>query len=365
MDAVTGGSINPLVDSSGTTANNCALYSATQNNSTTSGDLTLNNCYVQERIVCRANNTLTILNSISQAADWYLGQPADSGAVSLVNFCRILENANANEFGAGSSDNIVNIDSSAEFVNLAGGDYRIKSTSTYATDGQAGGLIGPFLEASSGISLTVDSGTYSQTGTNTPLFSSRILQTDTSSYSQAGTTTPLRAELNITTTSGSYLLTGSDVNLKAARKLITETGSYNLTGTDVTLIYTPGGGGEILVIDSGVYSLTGDELLLSAQLNIIGNSGNYLLSGTETRIAYNANIVTDTASYSLTGSNINLFANYGMIVLSTSYTLTGTSVTLKYSGDTNQIIGTVAAGFAPDLYSVGYKPNTITVTFKE
>ena len=216
-----------------------------------------------------------------------------------------------------------------------------------------------------GISLTVDSGTYLQAGTNTPLFASRILQADTSSYSQVGTATPLKAELNILTTSGSYLLTGSDVNLRAARKLITETGSYSLTGTDVTLIYTPGGGGEVLVIDSGVYSLAGDELLLSAQLNIISNSGNYLLSGTETRIAYNANIVTDTGSYSLTGSNINLFANYGMIVLSTSYTLTGTSVTLKYSGDTNQIIGTVTAGFAPDLYSVGYKPNTITVTFKE
>ena len=204
--------------------------------------------------------------------------------------------------------------------------------------------IGAFVfVGGSGISLTVDSGTYSQAGNNTPL----------------------KAELNILTTSGSYLLTGSDVNLKAAKKLIAETGSYNLTGTDVTLTYTPGGGGEILVIDSGAYSLAGDELLLSAQLNIVSNSGNYLLSGTETRIAHNASIVTESSSYSLTGSNVNLFANYGMIVQSTSYTLTGTSVTLKYSGDTNQIIGTVTAGFAPDLYSVGYKPNTITVTFKE
>ena len=231
----------------------------------------------------------------------------------------------------------------ADLVNFAGGDYRTASGSVLATAGLGGTFIGFALESSSGISLTVDSGTYSQAGNNTPL----------------------KAELNILTTSGSYLLTGSDVNLKAAKKLIAETGSYNLTGTDVTLIYTPGGGGEILVIDSGVYSLAGDELLLNAQLNIVSNSGNYLLSGTETRIAYNANIVTDTGSYSLTGSNVNLFANYGMIVQSTSYTLTGTSVTLKYSGDTNQIIGTVTAGFAPDLYSVGYKPNTITVTFKE
>ena len=232
----------------------------------------------------------------------------------------------------------------AELVDFAGGDYRTKLTSTLATAGTGSqSFIGAFLETSSGISLTVDSGTYLQAGTNTLL----------------------KAELKILTTSGSYLLTGSDVNLKAAKKLIAETGSYNLTGTDVTLTYTPGGGGETLVIDSGVYSLAGDELLLSTQLNIISNSGNYSLSGTETRIAYNANIVINAGNYSLTSSNINLFANYGMIVQSTSYTLTGKSVALRYSGDTNQVIGTVTAGFAPDLYSVGYKPNTITVNFKE
>lgn len=215
------------------------------------------------------------------------------------------------------------------------------------------------------VSIIADSGTYSQTGTSTPLFASRALQSGSASYLQVGTATPLRAELNILTTSGSYLLTGTDVNLRAAKKLITETGSYNLTGTDVILIYTPSGAGEVLIIDSGAYSLAGDEVLLSAQLNIISNSGSYLLSGTETRIAYNANIVHEASSYSLAGDNVNLFANYGMIVSSTSYTLTGTSVTLKYSGDTNQIIGTVTAGFAPDLYSAVYKPNTITVTFKE
>ena len=199
------------------------------------------------------------------------------------------------------------------------------------------------LVGGSGISIAVDSGTYSQTGT----------------------TTPINAQLSIITTAGSYLLTGSDVNLTSAKKLITETGSYNLTGTGVTLIYTPGGGGETLIVDSGVYSLAGDEVLLRADLSIIANSDDYSVAGTATPIKYNASIIADSGSYSLVGADLNLFANYGMIAVSNSYSLTGASVTLKYSGDTNQVIGTVTAGFAPDLYSAGYKPNTITVTFKE
>mgnify|MGYP003691364579 CR=1 FL=1 len=188
---------------------------------------------------------------------------------------------------------------------------------------------------------------------------------DSGSYSQAGTTTPINAQLNIITTSGSYLLTGSDVNLTSAKKLIAETGSYDLTGTDVILIYTPGGGGDTITVDSGVYSLAGDEVLLRADLSIIANSDNYSITGTATPIKYNASITVDSGSYSLVGADLNLFANYGMIAISNSYSLTGTSVTLRYSGDTSQVIGTVTAGFAPDLYSAGYKPNKITVTFKE
>jgi hypothetical protein len=191
------------------------------------------------------------------------------------------------------------------------------------------------------------------------------IEVDSGSYSQVGTETPINAQLNITTTAGSYLLTGSDANLTSAKKLITETGSYNLTGTDVILIYTPGGGGETLIVGSGVYSLAGGEVLLRADLSIIANSNDYSMAGTNTPIRYNASIIADSSSYSLFGADLNLFANYGMIAISNSYSLTGTSVTLKYSGDTNQAIGTVTAGFAPDLYSAGYKPNTITVTFKE
>jgi hypothetical protein len=277
------------------------------------------------------------------------GHPLFIGAnTALSSFLECdIETIEYTELTTGSDDGLWDATASSHAAGTPILTDTINSNNTTGVNMATGGTVangGVWLDlGGSGISIVVDSGTYSQTGT----------------------ITPINAQLNITTTAGSYLLTGSDVNLTSAKKLITETGSYNLTGTDVTLIYTPGGGGETLIVDSGVYSLAGDEVLLRADLSIIANSDDYSVAGTATPIKYNASIIVDSGSYSSLGTDLNLFANYGMIVLSTSYTLTGTSVTLKYSGDTNQIIGTVTAGFAPDLYSAGYKPNTITVTFKE
>ena len=216
----------------------------------------------------------------------------------------------------------------------------------------------------SGVILTVDSGTYATTGTSTPILTQTNTQVLSGLYSTIGTDTPINAQLNIITTAGNYSLTGTDVDLLLARRLLTEAGSYNLTGTSVTLIYTPGGGGEILTIDSGVYSLAGTEVILKADFVATVNTGSYLLNGTPTPILYGSVLTADSGVYSQIGSQLNLLASYGIIAQSTTYSLTGSSVTLKYSGDVSQVIGTVTSVFAADKYSVEYKPNQITVTFK-
>ncbi len=193
---------------------------------------------------------------------------------------------------------------------------------------------------SGGITLTVDSGNYLLTGAETTL----------------------KASLNITTTEGAYSLTGSTANLLIARKLLTETGSYNLTGTGVTL--TVSTAGEILVIDSGVYSLSGTETILKADLNIKPLNGNYSYAGANTPTRFNSKIHIDSDTYALTGTGLNLFAHYGILTQSAIYSVAGALVALKYSGDIAQKIGVVTSSFADNDISVGYKLNTITVTFK-
>ena len=153
-DAVTGGTISVIADTTSTTLDNCVFYSIVQGNSSVAGSVTVNNSVIIERMVVRVNNLLTFLNSISLATDWYLGRPTDSGAESLVNYCYIKENANANEFGPGSSNNTLNTDSTSDLVNVALKDYRTGSTSPQATGNGSGGLIGAFLEVSSGTNVS-------------------------------------------------------------------------------------------------------------------------------------------------------------------------------------------------------------------
>ena len=153
-DAVNSGTISIITDTTSTTLNNCVFHSIVMGNSAVAGSVTVNNSVIIDRMLVRANNLLTFLNSISLATDWYLGRPTDSGAESLVNYCYIKENANANEFGSGSSNNTLNTDSTSDLVNVALKDYRTGSASPQATGNGSGGLIGAFLEVSGGTNVS-------------------------------------------------------------------------------------------------------------------------------------------------------------------------------------------------------------------
>ena len=138
-------------------ATNTVLDSTLIKDSVTSGSLTTINCTLIDRCISRENNLFTALNCNSLPNDWYFGRGSEAGAETLVNFTYIKQNAPAGDFGTGSSDNTLNTDTTLEMVDFAGGDYRVKSTSTLSTSGQGGTFVGAFLEVSSGISIAVDS----------------------------------------------------------------------------------------------------------------------------------------------------------------------------------------------------------------
>jgi hypothetical protein len=208
-------------------------------------------------------------------------------------------------------------------------------------------------------------GNYSLSGSNINFSIGYAISLNSGIYSLSGSATGLVLNANTVIESGKYSLAGTQANLNIARKSIIESGSYNLTGSDVTLIYTPGGTGESLFIDSGAFSLTGSDIDLKAIRKLSLYNGSYELLGSEVKLTFNGRVPISNGQYSLTGENVGLFANRVIIAAIESYTLSGTSVILKYSGDTYKTIGTVTAGFATDRYSVEYKPNTITVNFKD
>lgn len=249
-----------------------------------------------------------------------------------------------------------------------GGDfdniYAVSGGITLAIDSGSYTLSGTSIALRAEFNTTTSSGSYSLSGTAAGLIVDRKALAENGAYSLSGTDLSLTTTRKIISESGTYSLTGSNVNLIAARKILAENGSYNLTGTDVTLVYTPGGGGITLTIDSGSFSLTGSDIALKATRYIQAANGDYNLSGQDIALRYGTKLIADNGAYNLTGDSLGLIANRAIIALTGSYNLTGTSVTLRYSGDTAQTIGTVTAGFVDSGIRTEYKPNSITVNFK-
>jgi hypothetical protein len=132
----------------------------------------------------------------------------------------------------------------------------------------------------SGISIAVDSGSYSYAGTDAQLIASKVLKVD----------------------AGSYLYTGSAVSLLKGFVLATSAGSYSYLGQDATLTYTPAGA-FILTANSGNYTYTGSNVNFNRDRVIIASSGTYNYSGTDIQIILPGQIWTDKPSVSTNWNN--------------------------------------------------------------
>ncbi len=262
------------------TLNNCLLAKMDGLASTTQGNITLSNTTVTDRLIIRAETLLTFLNSNSIAADWLLGRGNYTNSETLANYNYILQNAPASDFGPGSGNNTINTDTTAEMVDYAGGDYRIKSTSPLATAGQGGTFVGAFLEQSSGNTLSADSGSYSLIGENADLLKSNRIEAE----------------------AGLYIFFGSDINLLKGYALDAEQGLYDYLGQDVDLIYTPAGS-FVLEAESGFYSYIGSDVNFNRDRVIIASGGSYLYDGTDIQIILPGQIWTDKPKASTNWTN--------------------------------------------------------------
>ena len=144
---------------------------------------------------------------------------------------------------------------------------------------------------SASYSLTTTPGSYTITGANANLVSSRLLQT----------------------TPGSYAITGSAASLNSSRLLEVTPGSYSITGASANLIYT-----------------TASSFLLETV------AGSYTITGANANLRYNSILVVQPGSYSITGADANLFVETPNKILETeagSYVINGFSANFIYSGE--------------------------------
>lgn len=144
-------------------------------------------------------------------------------------------------------------------------------------------------DAASGITVTLDSGSYSYTGTDVILIDPPANET-------------------IVINAGSYTISGTNINLVADYREDISSGSYAYTGTDIILIdpIVP----DSIIIDTGSYELTGTLIQTAIKTQV--DSGSYALTGTAINFAITRGMTIEQGSYIIQGTNID-FSNTGNI----------------------------------------------------
>jgi hypothetical protein len=191
---------------------------------------------------------------------------------------------------------------------------------SYTLTGSAVGLV-------YGRRVVIDSGSYSLTGTAVNLARGQRIVIDSGSYSVTGTNANLLFARSIIIGAGSYALNGTAVGLVAGRVIVANAGSYAYSGTDVTLTLTTG---RTITIDSGSYSLTGSDVGLAFGRRVGIDSGSYALSGSAVNFLYARRVTIDSGSYALSGTAVNLVTGRRIVIDSGSYSLSGSAVGTLY-----------------------------------
>jgi hypothetical protein len=145
---------------------------------------------------------------------------------------------------------------------------------------------------------------------------SYTLSVDSGSYTKTGTAASLERGYIFPSASGSYIKTGTAANLERGYLFSAASGSYTKTGQTATLI------GPV-TYDAGSYVLTGSSATLIKGYRISEGIGSYSLSGQAANLFRNITFVSASGSYVLSGQAANLLIPRSITASSGNYTYTG------------------------------------------
>lgn len=231
--------------------------------------------------------------------------------------------------GGGSVDVTITLDSGA--YSLSGTDAKILKDSFLPTE--TGDYIkeGQSLELLSQRSLHLSAGSYTKGGDNIPLIIDRFLSTESGGYVYAGQDVDLsyRQSLTFTLDTGSYTYQGTDQGILKNFLLPVEAGEYTYDASNVTLLADRG-----LPLQSGEYTKTGNSINFVYETNGITytlslEEGRYLKQGTPLRMLADRLLPVDTGTYLYEGTNSNLLYNRVVALGSGLYSSAGTDLGLK------------------------------------
>ena len=273
--------------------------------------------------------------------------------------------------GTGSNA-ITEVPTTDIFADYAGGDYRIKDTSSPGAAGAGafiytvggGGytldiLTGTFSYSGGSIDLHLDrsvtpqTGVFSYTGTSLNLALGRYLDVQSGTFNYAGANLDLILDRVMTPQTGTFNYSGSSLDLLFNRSMDVQTGSFSYTGSSLELIYNQVGAYTLDIL-GGAFSYTGSEidLLYNRVMGLTG--GSFAYSGSSLGLSYNRSMDIETGAFSYNGGSTDLLFNRSIALGSGVFTYTGSPLNLAYSGVITLLI---------DSYSLQFNQNNVSIDY--
>lgn len=216
----------------------------------------------------------------------------------------------------------------------AGGSVLSVDSGSFTETGFATGLLRGHL-------ASLVSGALAESGQSVDLLKGHRISLTTGAFTETGNAADLLRGSLLDVGSGSFSETGQPVTLLRTNLLSLDTGSFAETGFSVGLIYTPAGS-FLISIDSGAFSQSGVPVSLLSSRQLQAQQGTFSESGQETSLLRSYRSSADAGSFVETGFAQSLLHNWAVPLLSGSFSQTGFDVTFD-SGRTMQMgVGTLA-----------------------
>jgi len=180
------------------------------------------------------------------------------------------------------------------------------------------------------VTITLESGAYSLSGTDANILKDSFLTTEFGSYLKEGKSVGLLSQRNISTELGNYSYSGNDVEVFCNRSLPFDTGAYTKEGSNVSLIID-----RFLSAQAGNYTYIGQDVGLSysQSLTLTLGTGTYAYQGSDQGILKDFLLPVESGNYTYETSNVSLLADRRLLTQSGDYTKTGTSINFVYEAN--------------------------------
>ena len=248
----------------------------------------------------------------------------------------------------------------AEFVDFANEDYRIKSTSDLFAFG-----IGAFFEEGGGaVEITPETGVYSYAGGDVDLLINRAIQTDSGVYSYQGGNVSITKQIALQPETGLFNYVGGDIDLLLNRAATPQAGVFSYQGGAVEIIYDAD---TSITINpqTGIFSYQGGSVDILVDRLVSPETGVYQYLGGDVEFTVGKTLTPLAGVFSYLGGDVQITLDRAINPETGSYSYAGGTIIIAYSGQVIRRVTNYSVNYEQDYISAGYERDYVSAQYED